>query len=378
LALSGDQFLVSRSGGHHTIMVGYHWFADWGRDTMIALPGLCLVNKQYDKAKAILKTFSDFVYEGMLPNRFPDQGENPEYNTVDAALWYIVAVYQYWKKTHDQESLRAIFYPVVQSIRTAYLKGTAYNIHADVDHLIYAGAAGVQLTWMDAKIGNWVVTPRIGKPVEINALWYNCHKILTEMALIVGNTQDAIEYQNYAEKIGSNFKAKFINDEQKALFDVVVTDNNKDSSVRPNMLFSLSLPFPLLSKAEGEIILKTVEEELLTNRGIRSLAPSDPEFKREYSGDVLARDGAYHQGTVWAWLLGPYYDACLYVRGEEGKKQVNEHINKALQHCFEAGIGTYSEIFDGSTPHKPNGCISQAWSVSELLRIHSKLQEDLN
>ena len=376
LALSADQFLVSRNRGYFTIMAGYHWFADWGRDTMIALPGLCLVNKEYDKAKAILETFSDFVFGGMLPNRFPDQGDIPEYNTVDAALWYVVAVYQYWKKTRDDETLKSLFYPVIQSIRTFYLQGTAYNIHADTDHLIYAGANGVQLTWMDAKIGNWVVTPRIGKPVEINALWYNCHKILTEMSLIVGNTKDAVEYQAYAEKISESFKEKFNNPDQKTLYDVIVSDTVKDSSIRPNMLLSLSLPFPLLSKAEGEIILQTIEEELLTTRGMRSLSPLHPDFKREYKGDVLSRDGAYHQGTVWAWLLGPYYDACIYVRGEVGKEQVTAHMDKVLQHCYEAGIGSYSEIFDGTKPHKPNGCISQAWSVSELLRIYKKLEEE--
>lgn len=375
LALSADQFLVSRSGGHHTIIAGYHWFADWGRDTMIALPGLCLVNKQYDKAKAILETFSDFVFKGMLPNRFPDQGEDPEYNTVDAALWYIVAVYQYWKKTNDTEGLIKTFYPVIQSIRSSYLKGTAYNIHADSDHLIYAGASGVQLTWMDAKIGDWVVTPRIGKPVEINALWYNCHKILTEMALIAGNTQEAIEYNEYADGISKNFKAKFSNPINGTLFDVV-TDSTNDAAVRPNMLLALSLPFPLLSVEEGKQVLNVVEEQLLTNRGLRSLSPLHLDYKKEYRGDILSRDGAYHQGTVWAWLLGPYYDACIYIRGEEGKTQVLKHLHKVLQHVHEAGIGSYSEIFDGSAPHKSNGCISQAWSVAEILRIYKRIEED--
>jgi predicted glycogen debranching enzyme len=374
LALSGDQFLVSRSGGHHTIIAGYHWFADWGRDTMIALPGLCLANKQYDKAKAILETFSKFVYQGMLPNRFPDQGENPEYNTVDAALWYVVAVYQYWKKTNDSDSLQRTFYPVLQSIRESYLKGTAYNIHADSDQLIYAGASGVQLTWMDAKIGDWVVTPRIGKPVEINALWYNCHKILTEIALIMGDTKAAIVYNEYAEGISKSFKEKFSNRINGALFDVIHEDH-QDLAVRPNMLLALSLPFPILSIQEGRQVLNIVEEQLLTNRGLRSLSPLHLDYKKEYKGDILSRDGAYHQGTVWAWLLGPYYDACLYIRGEEGKADILKHLHKVLQHVYEAGIGSYSEIFDGSAPHKANGCISQAWSVSEILRIYKRLEE---
>ncbi|HSZ72085.1 MAG TPA: amylo-alpha-1,6-glucosidase [Cytophagaceae bacterium] len=373
LALSGDQFLVSRAGGHQTIIAGYHWFADWGRDTMIALPGLCMESGNYDRAKAILETFSKFVSRGMLPNRFPDQGEEPEYNSVDAALWYVVAVYQYWKKSHDENTVRMIFYPVVQAIREAYLKGTAYNIHADSDYLIYAGKQGVQLTWMDAKIGDWVVTPRIGKPIEINALWYNCHKILTEMAFIFSATEEAVEYSDYASKILSSFKGKFINPLNGALYDVVNDDGN-DSSVRPNMLFALSLPFPLLSKEEGKSVLSIVEQELLTSKGVRSLTPYHPDHQVRYGGDVLSRDGAYHQGTVWGWLLGPYYDACLYVREERGKEQVIKHLAKALEHCYEAGIGTYSEIFDSGLPHKPNGCISQAWSVSEILRIYNKLE----
>ncbi|MDB5274050.1 MAG: hypothetical protein JWO58_2417 [Chitinophagaceae bacterium] len=376
LALSGDQFLVSRTGGHQTIIAGYHWFADWGRDTMIALPGLCMESGNFDRAKAILETFSKFVNRGMLPNRFPDQGEEPEYNSVDAALWYIVAVYQYWKKSHDVDTVRTIFYPVVQAIREAYLKGTAYNIHADEDSLIFAGKQGVQLTWMDAKIGNWVVTPRIGKPVEINALWYNCHKILTEMAFIFSSTDQAVVYSDYASTILSSFKEQFINASNGALYDVVNNDgkDSKDSSVRPNMLFALSLPFPLLTKEEGKSVLAIVEQELLTSKGVRSLTPYHPDHQVRYAGDVLARDGAYHQGTVWGWLLGPYYDACLYVRDEKGKEQVNAHLTKVLAHCYEAGIGTYSEIFDSGLPHKPNGCISQAWSVSEILRIYKKLQ----
>jgi len=376
LALSADQFLVSRTGKHHTIIAGYHWFADWGRDTMIALPGLCLVNKEYAKAKAILETFSDFIYKGMLPNRFPDQGDEPEYNTVDAALWYVVAVYQYWKKSKDTESLSRTFYPAIQSIREAYLNGTAYNIHADKDHLMFAGSTGVQLTWMDAKIGDWVVTPRIGKPVEINALWYNCHKILTEMALIVGNTKDAITYNEYADGISKSFKAKFNNPVNGTLYDVI-NETTNDAAVRPNMLLALSLPFPILSVEEGKQVLNVVEEQLLTNRGLRSLSPLHLDYKKEYRGDILSRDGAYHQGTVWAWLLGPYYDACLYIRGEEGKAQVLKHFHKVLQHVCEAGIGSYSEIFDGSAPHKANGCISQAWSVSELLRVYKRLEDDV-
>ncbi|MBC7485876.1 MAG: glycogen debranching enzyme family protein [Cytophagaceae bacterium] len=378
MALSGDQFLVSRSGGHHTIIAGYHWFADWGRDTMIALPGLCLEGGNYDKAKAILETFSEFVNRGMLPNRFPDQGEEPEYNSVDAALWYVVAVYQYWKKSHDVNTVKVIFYPVVQAIREAYLKGTAYNIHADKDHLIYAGKKGVQLTWMDAKIGDWVVTPRIGKPVEINALWYNCHKILTEMAFIFSSTDQAVIYSDYASKILSSFKQQFTNESNGALYDVVNVEgrDEKDSSVRPNMLFALSLPFPLLNRQEGKSVLAIAEQELLTNKGVRSLTPYHPDHQVRYAGDVLSRDGSYHQGAVWGWLLGPYYDACLYVREQKGKEQVTAHLIKALEHCYEAGIGTYSEIFDSGLPHKPNGCISQAWSVSEILRIYKKLQED--
>jgi predicted glycogen debranching enzyme len=231
---------------------------------------------------------------------------------------------------------------------------------------------------MDAKIGDWVVTPRIGKPVEINALWYNCHKILTEMAFIFGSTEQAVVYSDYASKILTSFKQQFANDTNGALYDVVNVEGKeeKDSSVRPNMLFALSLPFPLLSKQEGKSVLAIAEEELLTTKGVRSLTPYHPDHQVRYAGDVLSRDGSYHQGTVWGWLLGPYYDACLYVRGEKGKAQVQAHLTKALEHCYEAGIGTYSEIFDSGLPHKPNGCVSQAWSVSEILRIYKKLQED--
>lgn len=370
MALNADQFIVQRSTNLRTIIAGYHWFSDWGRDTMIALPGICLVTGRFDEAKKILKAFALSVNMGMIPNRFPDDGETPEYNTVDATLWYYVAIYQYYKYTKDKEFIKEELMPVLEDIIQWHLKGTRYNIMVDhEDGLLYSGEEGVQLTWMDAKVGNWVVTPRLGKPVEINALWYNVLKIMEFFNHEFSSTNESKLYGQKAQAVKESFETVFWNKENKCLYDCV-GDYINDPSIRPNQIFALSLPFPLMADAEARKILKVVESKLLTPFGLRSLAQDDVHYKGIYTGNQWSRDGAYHQGTVWSWLLGPYYTAKVRLEGEEGKKKVEKHIEKLKSHFKIGGIGTISEIFDGDEPFLPNGCIAQAWSVGEVLRAY--------
>ncbi len=370
MALNADQFIVQRGTNLRTIIAGYHWFSDWGRDTMIALPGICLVTGRFEEAKKILKAFALSTNMGMIPNRFPDDGETPEYNTVDATLWFFVAIYQYFKYSKDKEFIKVELMPVLEDIIEWHIKGTRYNIMVDhEDGLLYSGEEGVQLTWMDAKVGNWVVTPRLGKPVEINALWYNVLKIMEFLNKEFGKKTEAALYGQKALAVKESFESVFWNKENKCLYDCV-GDYINDPSIRPNQIFALSLPFPLMADAEARKILKVVENKLLTPFGLRSLAPDDIHYKGIYTGNQWSRDGAYHQGTVWSWLLGPYYTAKVRLDGEEGKKKVEKHIEKLKTHFKTAGIGTVSEIFDGDEPFTPNGCIAQAWSVGEVLRAY--------
>jgi predicted glycogen debranching enzyme len=369
LALAADQFLVKR-GDLKTIIAGYHWFSDWGRDTMISLPGICLVTGRYEEAKKILKVFAMSLDKGMIPNRFPDAGETPEYNTVDATLWYFIAIYKYFEYTKDQDFILNEMLPVLEEAIKWHKQGTRYNIHVDpADGLIYSGQHGVQLTWMDAKVGDWVVTPRQGKAVEINALWYNALRIMSEFYGLRKDAAKANELAEEAMNVKNAFLGLFMNTENKSLYDCV-DGNDISKKVRPNQLFAISLPFSLVEQQTAASIIKIVEDELLTPYGLRSLSPKDPDYKGHYGGSQLSRDGAYHQGTVWSWLLGPYLSAKIKTEGKEGIQFAKDFFEIFERHFLEAGIGTVSEIFDGDSPYEPNGCIAQAWGVAEVLRVY--------
>ena len=369
LTLAADQFVVRRGDDLKTIIAGYHWFTDWGRDTMIAVPGLTLVTGRYADAKKILQAFAENIDQGMLPNRFPDAGEKPEYNTVDATLWFFVAAYKYHLYTRDQAFLKEILLPVMAEMLDWHQRGTRYGIHMESDGLLVAGEPGVQLTWMDAKISDWVVTPRSGKAVEINALWYNAVAIYARLLHTVGRQEEAKTYQTLAKKIIKRFVQVFWNPEGGYLFDGV-DGEQRDDAIRPNQILALSLPFALLGRTRARQVLKTVEDHLLTPVGLRSLSPQDPAFHPTYQGNSYQRDSAYHQGTVWAWLLGPYLTALVRVRGKTGQKQGLKLVQAIENHLSESGIGQISEIFDGDAPHAPRGCIAQAWSVAEIVRAY--------
>ncbi len=366
LALAADQFVVRRGDDLKTIIAGYHWFSDWGRDTMIALPGICLVTGRVDEAKSILRAFAQSVSQGMLPNRFPDAGEQPEYNTVDATLWFFVAVHKYLQDTNDIAFVRDELLPILRDIIAWHDRGTRYNIHVDTDGLLYAGEPGVQLTWMDAKVGGWVVTPRQGKAVEINALWYNALAILAELLHRFG-LPDCDTYTQRATSVKERFAELFWSDQMGGLYDYV-DGEYKDDAIRPNQIFALSLPFPLLDGERAESILRLVQEELLTPVGLRSLSQDHPAYRPRYGGDQLSRDSSYHQGTVWSWLLGPFVTALINVRGTKAREEALAILQSIHPHLAEAGIGTISEIFDADPPHQPRGCVAQAWSVGEILR----------
>lgn len=366
LALAAEQFLVRREDDQRTVIAGYHWFADWGRDTLIALPGLTLATGRPELARQILLTFSRHFDQGMLPNRFPDSGDAPEYNSVDAALWFFVALHTYWRATGDDDLVRELLPTLRRSIQW-HRDGTRHGIRVEADGLLRAGEPGVQLTWMDAKVGDWVVTPRVGKPVEINALWINALGIMAECECALGDAEAADHFNTAMVRARRQFARVFWDEEGGYLHDVVDGDV-RDSSLRPNQLLALSLPFPLLSAVRRKSIIRVVEEALLTPVGLRSLAPSDSRYQPRYQGDALARDGAYHQGTVWPWLLGPFVTALVRERGAKGRAQGRVLIEQMMTHLSEAGVGSIAEIFDAEPPHHPRGTIAQAWSVAELLR----------
>jgi predicted glycogen debranching enzyme len=295
----------------------------------------------------------------------------PEYNTIDATLWFFNAIHEYYEHSHDRVFLKSL-YPVLRDIIEWHYKGTRYNIKVDADdELLGGGAEAVQLTWMDAKVGNWVVTPRRGKPVEINALWYNALRCMESFAEILGAADEAARYKSQAEKVSKSFNEKFWNEKLKCLYDYI-DGSVRNDDLRPNQIFALSLPFPVVTNDKAKKILQTVTDNLLTPRGLRSLAGFHKEYRPAYGGDVWMRDGCYHQGTVWSYLLGPYIDALIYVKGEKGKAEATKIIKKFLDHLDEAGVGTVSEIFDAEAPHVPRGCIAQAWGVGEVLRVMMK------
>jgi predicted glycogen debranching enzyme len=370
LAAASDQYLVSRSD-EKTVIAGYHWFGDWGRDTMIALPGLTLPTGKYDVARSILRTFAKHVDQGMLPNRFPDAGETPEYNTVDAALWFFDAARAYLAYTGDLEFVRDELYPVFVDIISWHARGTRHGIKVDDSGLLASGEPGVQLTWMDAKVGDWVVTPRRGKPVEIQALWYNALCIMEDLASRCGDEAARKRYRHMATLALWSFNRLFWNERLGYLYDVV-NGGPPDPSIRPNQIFAVSLPHSMLPRDRARRVVEKVEKHLLTPFGLRSLAPSDPRYRGSYTGGPTERDGAYHQGTVWPWLLGPFITAYIKVnrRSEEARRQAQAWLSPLEPHLTEAGLGHVSEIFEGDAPHRPCGCIAQAWSVAEILRVY--------
>ncbi len=365
LVQADDQFIVRR-GDESTVIAGYHWFSDWGRDTMIALPGLALDTGRFDVARSILLAFAASVDRGMLPNRFPDAGETPEYNTVDATLWFFEAIRALAAGAGDFEFIRTKLFDVLTDIISRHVRGTRYGIHMDGDGLLSAGEPGVQLTWMDAKVGDWVVTPRHGKPVEIQALWYNALLVMEDLAQRFGG--DAAHYKQLADKARKSFSEQFWNESAGCLYDVINGDT-RDASIRPNQIFAVSLFHRMLSAEREKSIVATVERHLLTPYGLRSLAPSDPQYRGRYEGDPVSRDTAYHQGTVWPWLMGPFLTAYVEVNGRSPKsrKQALQWMEELRRYVQDEGLGQVPEVFDGDAPHRPGGCIAQAWSVAELL-----------
>ena len=377
LALASDQFIVARYRANKpigkTIIAGYPWFSDWGRDTMIALPGLTLALRRFDVAANILHTLAGYVSQGMVPNRFPDVDEQPEYNTVDATLWFFHAVYQYTLHSNNTE-LAADLYPILTDIIDWHRRGTRYGIRVDEnDSLLTAGEAGVQLTWMDAKVDDWVVTPRIGKAVEVNALWYNVLEIMSALSTSLKRTAQAEEYRLAAARVKLGFQ-RFWNTNLNCLYDVIDGPEGErgpdghfyDDHIRPNQLFAVSLPFSPLSGPRQKAVVDICAQELLTSHGLRSLSSHDPNYVPRYQGGRVRRDGAYHQGTVWSWLIGPFVDAHYRVYGDASKAR--SFLEPLGLHLAEACLGNISEIFDAEPPFKPRGCFAQAWSVAEVLR----------
>ncbi|HUF04825.1 MAG TPA: amylo-alpha-1,6-glucosidase [Aridibacter sp.] len=369
LVIAADQFIVTRGEGH-TVIAGYPWFSDWGRDTMIALPGLTLATKREGIAKGILREFANYVSQGMIPNRFPDEGEIPEYNTADATLWFIEAGRAYAEHTGDLEFVKKELFPEFRKIIKKHIEGTRYGIRVDEDGLLRAGTEGTQLTWMDAKYGDDVFTPRIGMPVEIQALWYNALCTMEELSTRFKSKKKAKKYREMAETSRNSFNRKFWNEDARCLYDVI-DGGRVDDSIRPNQIFAVSLHHSMLSASRAKKVVQKVEQELFTPYGLRSLSPSDPAYRTVYTGSPYERDSAYHQGTVWAWPMGAFIDSLrrVYPKGRKLNQHLELIFESFLKHTEEAGIGQISEIFDGGEPHQPRGCFAQAWSVAEILRV---------
>lgn len=400
LLLAADDFVVRRETTETaSIIAGYPWFTDWGRDAMISLPGLLLATGRHETAREVLLTFAQHRADGLIPNRFPDDGDDPVFNTVDASLWYVYAAWQYWRVTGDESTMKRELFPVLVDIVRHYMRGTRHGIGTDADGLVHAGAPGLQLTWMDAKVGDWVVTPREGAPVEINALWYNALRTVAQLARMWAPA-DASEWERASAAVGRAFRRRFIRPDGR-LYDVVQPRHESfgrhlpgDSSMRSNQVLAASLPFSVLRGVEARRVVQHVTAELLTPVGLRTLSPSDPAYHGSYGGDQRARDAAYHQGTVWPWLLGPYISALKKTALGGGANaalsssstsstwstwsrwsppssypstdSLLDPLRIHLRH--EAALGHVSEIFDGDAPFAPRGCFAQAWSVAEWLR----------
>jgi predicted glycogen debranching enzyme len=381
LAMAADQFIVlpgsrleesvlaQAAGGElRSVYAGYHWFGDWGRDTMISLEGLTLSTGRFREAGAILRTFSHYVVDGLLPNLFPEGERQALYHTVDATLWYFHAISRYVEHTHDRSIVGELF-PVLESIVDRHVAGTRFNIHVDpADGLIQAAADGLQLTWMDAKVGDWVVTPRRGKPVEIQALWYNALRFMALWAKDLG--RDTRRYEELAERAYGSFNARYWNEARNCLYDVLDGPQGADDSLRPNQIFAVSLTHPILDPRRWQPVVDTVRDHLVTNLGLRTLSSDHADYKGHYRGDLRSRDAAYHQGTVWPWLIGHFVDAYLKVHSDPAGART--FLRAFEDHLADAGIGSISEIFDAEEPHAPGGCIAQAWSVAEVLRAWLK------
>lgn len=381
LAMAADQFVVlpgsrleenvmaqAEGSELRSIYAGYHWFGDWGRDTMISLEGLTLATGRYREAGAILRTFSHYVRDGLLPNLFPEGEREALYHTVDATLWYFHAIARYVEVTGDRAILPQLF-PVLAASIEHHLAGTRFNIRVDpADGLLAASAEGYQLTWMDAKVEGWVVTPRRGKPVEIQALWYNALQLMAAWAGELGVNHHP--YDAHAKRAREAFNERFWNARTSCLYDVIDGPEGDDASIRPNQVFAISLPHPILYDRYWEPVLETVRNRLVTAYGLRTLSAEHPDYKAHYRGDLRSRDAAYHQGTIWPWLIGHYIDAYLKVRPDRvGARQL---LRAFPEHLCDAGVGSISEIFDAEDPYAPGGCIAQAWSVAEVLRAWLK------
>lgn len=381
LVLAADQFLmtpISRTHDHvrakatggeaRSVIAGYHWFTDWGRDTMISLEGLTLCTGRTSEARDILRTFAYHVRDGLIPNMFPEGGHEGLYHTADATLWFFHAVDRYCHHTHDDLLLRELL-PTLRRIVAAHRGGTRFGIGVDPqDGLLRQGADGYQLTWMDAKVDGWVVTPRRGKAVEINALWYNAVRLLARWTAEAGQSASADDLTAYADQVREAFNRRFWNPATGHLFDVVDGERGDDPACRPNQLFALSLPHPVLDPAHWDAVLEVARQRLLTPVGLRSLSQDHPDYKRQYFGDLRTRDAAYHQGTVWGWLIGPFVDAWLAAHPDD-LEGARRFVEPFLPHLDEGCIGSISEIFDAEAPFAPRGCVAQAWSVAELLRV---------
>jgi len=373
LILAADSFVVNReSTKTKSVIAGYHWFEDWGRDSLISLPGLTLVTGRFDDTRQILLTFQRYCSRGIIPNRFPDStGGKPVYNTVDATLWYVDGVLQYLKYTNDFRFVREQLWSTLESIIENHVKGTVFNIRVDEDGLV---SHGPQLTWMDAAPGGKPVTPREGKAVEIQALWYNALKTMQLLATRFGEREKARGYSAMAEKAKRGFNQKFWNPQRNCLFDVVAVNGQGNPSLRPNQIMAVSLDFTMLDSVKAEQIVETVRRRLWGVYGLKTLSDDDSRYKGRYQGDWTQRDNAYHNGTVWPWLLGPFIKALLKLKNynEEWRSFAFKNFLQPLFHeaIFKAGLGNVSEIFDGDSPHEPNGCIAQAWSVAEPLKAY--------
>jgi predicted glycogen debranching enzyme len=386
LVLAADQFLITPTGRvadevrtHamgdevRTVIAGYHWFTDWGRDTMISLEGLTLTTGRYVEAGYILRTFGQYIRDGLIPNFFPDGENEGLYHTADATLWFFHALQRYVQVTKDRTTLRQLL-PKLRDVVEHHLRGTKYGIKVDRrDGLLSQGEEGYQLTWMDAKVEGWVVTPRRGKAVEINALWYNALRLLESWLGQEDEAQAAGEVKKLADQAYASFNERFWNPQASYLFDVIDGPAGNDDALRPNQVFAISLDHPVLERSGWEPVMEVVTRELLTPVGLRSLGPHDPDYKPQYFGDLRTRDAAYHQGTVWGWLIGPYVDAFLATWPDKQAK-AREHLTGLLDHMDEACIGSLSEIFDAEEPYIPRGCIAQAWSVAEVLRCWAKTE----
>ena len=372
---AADAFIVKRGDEGRSIIAGYPWFTDWGRDTMISLPGLTLVTERFDDARRILSTFVSNMKEGLIPNRFTDDDDQAEYNTIDATLWLFEAVRKYYDYTDDCDFVSSLL-PALRETIEHHLAGTMFSIGVDEDHLLRGGTPDVQLTWMDAKVNGEVITSRCGKAVEINALWYNALMIVSDLCADAGGLADESKYDVLASRVFESFNREFWNEERGCLYDVIGSDH-RDGSVRPNQIFAISLTYPVLDKTKRQSVMEVVKSELVTPFGLRTLSPDDPRYCGRYEGTLYERDAAYHQGTVWPWLIGHYIKAYqrTYGLSEETLSYCNGLLRGFLNHMKVNGLGTIAEVYDGDPPQRPRGCFAQAWSVAEVLRT---MAEDLH